>query len=266
MTRYLDPDPNAIIRQVRHRNPQWFDHAEAVATFAGEVVQCLHVHHGNVRELLAALLFRRIASGFEACLALAERGMHTEGLTQRRSMLEALFVLGAIWKQPDFADKYLLNDQHRRLKIFKNIKRVSPFVQQSPSPEIPIESIDEKIDDLKLSIGNSTPTNVADYAKAADLFDYYLTDYSFASEAAHHVAKDLERQIALDSEGNVDGLYWGPEADAPSDLLSSAVEYMLMAVVATEALFEMTASETCLALQARTNELIDIYAGVTNVD
>lgn len=265
MTRYLGPNPNALIRQVRDRDPEWFDHAESVAVYAGEVVQRLHVHHGNVRELLVALLFRRIASGFEAVLALAERGMHTEGLAQRRSTLEALFVLGAVWKQPDLADKYLLNDQHRLLKIFKNIKRISPVIRQSLSPELPIESIDEKLAALKLSIGNSKPTNVADYAKAADLLDYYLTDYSFTSEAAHHVAKDLERQIALDSDGNVDGLYWGPEADAPSDLLSGAVDYMLMAVAATETLFEMTASETCRALQARTNELIEIRTDVTNV-
>ncbi len=264
MNRYLGPDPNALIQQVRARDPAWFSHAETVAVCAGDLTQRLHVHRGNVRELLGALLYRRVASGFEAVLALAERGMHTEGLAQRRSMLEALFVLGAIWKQPDLAAKYLLDDQHRRLKIFKNIKRLSPAIQQSIAPELPSEPIDEKITALKAATAGSTPTTVADYAKAAELFGYYLTDYSFASEAAHHVAKDLERQIALDTEGDVDAVYWGPEVEAPSELLSKAVEFMLMAVAATVDLFGVAAPGELNTLRKRTDEMLELRTGAAS--
>lgn len=264
MNRYLGPDPYALIQQVRTRDPAWFSHAEAVANCAGDLIQRLHVHRGNLRELLGALLYRRVASGFEAVLALAERGMHTEGLAQRRSMLEALFVLGAIWKQPDLAAKYLLDDQHRRLKIFKNIKRLPTGIQQSLAPELPIESIDQKITALTAATAGSTPTTVADYAKAAELFGYYLTDYSFASEAAHHLAKDLERQIALDKEGDVDAVYWGPEAEAPSKLLPNAVEFMLMAVAATVDLFGITVPEELNTLRKRSDEMLDLRTGAAN--
>lgn len=228
------------------------------------MIQRLHVRRGNVQELLGALLYRRVASGFEAVLALAERGMHTEGLAQRRSMLEALFVLGAIWKRPDLAAKYLLDDEYRRLKIFKNIKQLPLAIQQSLAPELSIESIDEKIAALKKATAGSTPTTIADYAKAAALFGYYLTDYSFASEAAHHVAKDLERQIVLDREGDVDAFYWGPEVEVPSKLLSNAVEFMLMAVAATADLFGVTAPQELETLRKRTDEMLELHAGAAN--
>ena len=51
---------------------------------------------------------------------------------------------------------------------------------------------------------------------------------------------DLERQIALDREGDVDTIYWGPEAEAPSELSSNTVEFMLMAVASTVDLFGVT--------------------------
>jgi hypothetical protein len=137
-------------------------------------------------------------------------------------------------------------------------------IQQSLAPELPIESIDEKIIALKATTAGSAPTTVADYAKAAELFGYYLTDYSFASEAAHHVAKDLERQIALDKEGDVDAVYWGPEVEAPSELLSNAVEFMLMAVAATVDLFRVTAPEELEALRKRTDEMLELCSGAVN--
>lgn len=258
MNRYLGSEPNQLIRQIRLRDPAWFDHAEAVAAYAGDLVQRLHVNRGNISQILTALLFRRVASAFEAVLMLAERGMHTEGLALRRSMLEALFVLCAVWKNPDIADTYMRNDQHRRLKIYKNMRRFSPAIQKQLSQELSLEAIDERIADLNLSTAGTKATTVSDYAEAADLYDYYLTDYSFASEAAHHVGKDMERQIALDTDGDLDGFLWGPEPDPPSELLSSAVDYMLMAVNATELIFEIGASDTLKALLARTNDLLNL--------
>jgi hypothetical protein len=248
------------------RDPAWFDHAENVAAYAGDLIQSLHVTRGNIHQLLTALLFRRIASAFEAVLMLAERGMHTEGLAQRRSMLEALFVLGAVSKQPNLADTFMRNDQHRLLKIYKNIKKLPLEIQEHLPPEFLHEAIDEKIADLKLSTAANTLTTVSEYAKAADLYVYYLIDYSFASEAAHHVAKDLERQIILDQAGDVDGFFWGAEPDLPSELLSNAVDYMLEAVNATESLFEIGASETSKALRTKSNDLIELRHGNSKDD
>jgi len=252
------------MQEIRGRDPVWFDHAGAVNACAADLMPQLSIKRGNVRQLVSAVLFRRIASAFEAVIILAERGMYTEGLNQRRSMLEGLFVLGALWKEPNLVEKYLEDDQHRVLRILKNIKRTSAMIQDAIAPELPPVSLDTKVADLKSATAGCNASTAAAYAEAAGLFDYYLTDYCFASEASHHVAKDLERQIALDEDGDVDSIYWGPEAEPPSKLLSNAVDYMLMAVAAVEGLFELDASEAAAHLRVKTNELHESMLGCSD--
>jgi hypothetical protein len=257
MKRYLGTEPAAVIAHFRAFEPSWFAHAEAVATYSAEVVHRLVVHRSNVRELLASVLFQRVAAGFEAVLLLAERGMHTQGLVQRRSALEALFLLGAIWKEPELADDFLRADDERVLQIYKRIKRLPTDVRKALEPEFTPASIDAKLTELKAKTGRRKPPSVADYAEAADLLTWYLTDYSFSSEAAHHAAKDLERQILVDADGEVDGMRWGPEDVPPSELLSNAIDYVLMACFATESLFDIGPTEELKRLQQETNRLVE---------
>src|SRR6185369_15716697 len=97
----------------------------------------------------------------------------------------------------------------------------------------------------------------ADYAKAAGLETYYLTDYAFASEAAHSVAKDLERHIALNAEGDVDGMRWGPEDVPASALLMHAMDYALMACFAVQRLFGIGLEAELNDLRARLNQFME---------
>lgn len=83
-----------------------------------------------------------------------------QGLVQRRSILEALFVLGAIWQQPSLADGFLLADQQRMLRIYKNIQRLSPENQKSLAPELPMDAVGAKVAELKSSTsGVHAPTS-----------------------------------------------------------------------------------------------------------
>lgn len=257
MDRYLGQDPASVIAHLRGRAPDWFGHAEAIAGYASSLLQRLKVHRGNVRELLASLLFQRIAAGFEAVLVLAERGMHTQGLVQRRSMLEALFVLGAIFQKPDFVDRFLAADNARVLGVYKHISRLPPEIQAALEPEITLPLIEAKITEFRGRAGASKGPSAAEYAKAADLETYYLTDYSFSSEAAHSVAKDLERHIHVDEEGDVIGMRWGPEDIPASELLMLAMDYALMACFAVEQLFGIGPAAELERLRSRSNQLIE---------
>ena len=256
MDRYFGSDPDVVIAHFRNQEPEWFTHAERVASYAAGVLHRLQVHRGDVRKLLASLLFQRVVAGFEAMLILTERGMHTQGLVQRRSILEALFVLGAIWQKPEFVDHFLRADDERVFQIYKKIKRLPVEVSAALAPEFTLEVVDAKIAQLKAKPNGPKPKSVADYAEAADLLTWYLTDYSISSEAAHHVAKDLERHIHLDMDGDVNGMEWGPENIAPSELLSVAIDFVLMACYATESLFRIGPSDALTELQAQTIRLV----------
>lgn len=234
--RFLGADDTQAVLSVRQSNAAWFDLANRAAVEASRLLSAISVHRGDVRELLAALLFQRVVVGFEAVLVLGERGMHTQALVQRRSMLEALFVLGAIWNKPELAERYLAADSARVLKNLRRMEQLPAQIFDALRPEITRDSLKEKIAQLKTTAPKSVPS-VADYAEAAELQLYYLTDYAFSSEAAHHVAKDLERHIHVDEDGDIDGFSWGPEDVSAAVLLLQAVEYLLLASVAVEKLF-----------------------------
>jgi hypothetical protein len=263
MDRYLGSDPNAVVAQLRRRAPEWFAQAEAVAAYASSLLLRVDVHHGNLRELLASLLFQRVTAGFEAVLLLAERGMHTQGLVQRRSILEALFVLGAIVHDAEYVDRFLAADEVRVLEIYKKINRLPLAIREALEPEISLTLIEGKLAESKGRTGARKGPSAADYAKAAGLETQYLTDYSFTSEAAHNVAKDLERHIELNEDGEIDGMRWGPEDVPVPELLAQAMDYVLMACFAVEQLFGASSVGELEKLRVRVNELIEqsIVAG-----
>jgi Family of unknown function (DUF5677) len=239
MHRYLGPSPAEAIAAIRQQGAEWFALAEDVAAYVGSMIERLQVPPGNDRLLLAAVLLRRIAAAFEAVIVLAERGMHTEGLAMRRALLEALFVLGAIHNQPALVETYMKNDEHRRRDIFKKIKKLSPKIRAALPPELTPDLVDTKIAELESSAKGTAYLGPEQYAQAAKLYDQYLTDYSFLSEATHHAAKDLERNVSLGPDGLVNGVYWGPEPDAPAALLSPATEHTLVATSAALAMFAL---------------------------
>jgi len=257
MHRYLGTDPASEIARVRAREPGWFVLADEVASYTGELIFRLKVPRGNEQLLLGAVLYRRIAGSFEAVIALAERGMHTEGLSARRSLLEALFVLGAIRNQPALVQAHLLMDTHRRRDIFKNIKKLSPKLKNALAPKLTSENVDKTVAELESAAKGIPHFGPEQYAQAAKLHDTYLTDYSFLSEAAHHVAKDLERNISVDMEGDVDGLYWGPERDSPSALLFPAIEHALMAVGTTEKMFKLKSLPSFKKLRKQAQQMFE---------
>lgn len=262
MDRFLGSDPAAVIAHLRSRAREWFAEADAIVEYASSLLLRLDVQTGNIQQLLASLLFQRIIAGFEAVLLLGERGMHTQGLVQRRSMLEALFVLGAIVNDVDYVDRFLAADEVRVLDIYKKIKRLPLSVREALEPEITLSEIEAKITELEGRIGRRKGPSVADYARAAGLETNYLTDYSFSSEAAHSVAKDLERHIQLDADGGVDGMRWGPEDVPVPELLVHAMDYALMACFAVERLFEVGPEAELTGLRARVNKLIEsAFAG-----
>lgn len=257
MDRFLGSDPAGVIAHIRSQARDWFAEAEAMAEYASSLLLRVDVHAGNVRELLASLLFQRIVAGFEAVLLLGERGMHTQGLVQRRSMLESLFVLGAITADAEYVDRFLGADEVRVLEIYKKISRLPLSVRKALEPEITSSETEAKIAEYKARTGGRKGPSVAEYAKAAGLETQYLTDYSIASEAAHSVAKDLERHIHLDAEGGIDGMRWGPEDVPTPDLLLHAFDYLLMACNAVERVFGVGPSAHLEALRARANKLIE---------
>lgn len=254
MSRYLGPDPISLIARIRSRAPGWFALAEEVAQFCSDLLPQIKVNTSDGQEVLSSVLFRRTLSTFEAVVLTAERGMHTEGMVLRRSMLEGLFVLGAIWQQPDLVRTYVQNDQHRRRRIYMNLKKTSHESRRNVSAWITDEELDKQIAELTQTTKGIRYLSIEQFSQSAKLHDLYLTDYSLLSETAHHVARDLERQITI-GDDEIESIIWGPEAEPPFKLLFPATDQMLMAAHVISKLFKLDVKEKFDHLSARSRQL-----------
>lgn len=255
MNRYLGSDPERMMQQIRERAPGWFLLADDVATFCSDLVPTIQPNINDGQQVLSAVLYRRVLSAFEGVLLLAERGMYTEGLILRRGMLEALFVLGAIWQQPGLVRTYVQNDQHQRRDIYKNLRQTSPESRRRVSAWITDEELDKAISELTQATKGVNYLSVEQFSQAAKLHDKYLTDYCLLSQAAHHVARDLERQVTVDHDEEIESIIWGPEQEPPFKLLFPATDQMLMAAHVISKIYGLDVKEKFAFFSRRSREL-----------
>lgn len=245
------------IPQIRDRAPDWFELAEAVNVYCHELMlKCLPKKDSG-QQLLASLLFNRVLSGFQAVFLLTERGMFTEACVQRRSVLEALFVLGAIWQQPDLVPIYVKNNQHRRRDLYLHMQKISKAARKD-FPQLPSgEEIAKTLAELIAATKGERYLGVEALAQAALLHDTYLIEYTVLSGAAHHTVKDLEAGIDIDEHGDIRSLKWGPATGSPIGLLLPAIDHMLKAVYAMGSVFGVAVKEDQTRFLDRLHELFD---------
>jgi hypothetical protein len=233
-------DPGArCIPQIRRRAPDWFELAEQVNVYSHELLLKCPPNKESAQQVLASLLFNRVLRGFQAVVLLTERGMFTEARVQRRSVLEALFVLGAIWKQPELVQIYIENDQHRRRDLYQAMQKIGKNARKE-FPQLPSEEkIAETLAALSAATKGKRYLGVETLAQAAQLHDTYLIEYTVLSGAAHHTAKDLETGIDSDADGEIRSLSWGPATGSPIALLLPAIDHILKAVFAMGSIFDV---------------------------
>lgn len=264
MSGFLGKQAHNWISEVRARDPQWFTLAEAVNDFSHKLLLKLEPRKDDGREIISTMLYKRVLSAFQAVVLLGERGMHTEALIQRRGMLEALFVLGAMWRQPAIVNDYIKNDDHRRRDLYKNIKKTSKGAREHLFSWISDAELDEQIRKLEAATKGIRYLSVEAFAQAAQLHGLYLTDYSILSEAAHHVSKDLERQLHLDKNDEIESLIWGPEPEEPFRLMFPTVDNMLLAIHAVAQIFSMDVDDRLKTFSRQLQMLTDEHAKRTS--
>lgn len=231
-------DP-AAIAAIRGRAPGWFSLADSVALFSDLLIDRIQPKRDDGQQVLCALLFRRLLSAYQAVIILAERGMHTEGLIQRRGMLEALFALGAMWQQPATVQDYIGNDLHRRRDMYKNLLKTSAKMRNMISASMSETELRRQSEELTRQTKGITYLSVEEFSQRAKLHDLYLTEYCVLSGASHHVARDLERHVTKDADDDIAELIWGFEPEPPFKLLLPATDRMLMGVHVVDKLFAL---------------------------
>ena len=220
----------------------WNKIAEQVVDFGKSTIQNLNIAGDNGQQVLSAILYRRIVYGLEAIRLLAENELFTEARIQRRGILEALFALGALWQQPDTVVDFVNNDVHRRIKLYTNLKKTSAKFRSHHFKNISTNKIDRIINDLRKQKSGSY-LSLESLSQKAGLHDLYLSDYCVLSSTAHHLAKDLERHIAVDENNNILEFVIEDDATSEADILYPSVDQCLMASYAINEIFNLSLNE-----------------------
>lgn len=229
---FLESDEQARIAQIRQRHAPWFALIDRLNRLAMSV---LLVETPRVpEELYAATLFARAVTLFQGAVLMAERGMATEARTLVRGCAETAIALGcARLDKTFFAQLDEDYDKHR-------IAMANDLLERLPAGDPNIS--DRQREDLRATIAQISSEYTAPHPRrinwaaaaiVAAMTDLYLTVYRETSgDAAHVSLKALERHVALDARGDIDGLRFHPDIDGAAETLSAAVASLLHATEA----------------------------------
>jgi hypothetical protein len=183
-------------------------------------------HNGDKRELTVSCLFPRTMELFQGTYLLISRGMIPSSNVILRTLIETMFVLVAITKDNDALDAYILNDEAERLKTANKVIHD----KHSAILGIPIEDAERiKAEILAKQIKK---WSVEDFAKKAELYDWYLTVYAFLCGPVHAGIKDLEQYLKLDENNKVESIEFVPTDKGTNAILTTACSAQNMALQA----------------------------------
>ena len=232
----------------------WIDLAKEVSAFGKTMLNGLAVNKENGVQVLTSILFRRVVFGLDAVCVLVDNAMFTEARILRRWMLEALFSLGALWKQPSIVGNFVNNDVHRRIKLYANIKKTSKKFREKHLNGISDREIEKILNNLNAQ-KQGEYLSTTSLSQKAGLHDLYLSDYAILSESAHHLAKDLERHVSLDQRGCIEAMIVEDDETGAKDLLFPAIDHVLMACDAIDDIFGENYENQIQGFSKRVNAL-----------
>ena len=146
--------------------------------------------------------------------------------------------MGALWKQPDIMSDFINNDTHRLIKLYTNMKNTSKKFREHHLDGIS----NSEIEKILVNLNNNKVgqyLSIKSLAQKAELYDLFLSDYAVLSETAHHLAKDLERHVAVNSDNKITEFVVEDENTTAKDILFPAIDTMLMATNAINSIFKI---------------------------
>ena len=155
------------------------------------------------QQVLVASLYLKILSTFQAVLMLAEKEMLNESKTLLRSMIEAMFALVAISKDPALAARFIEDDHTQRLKLSISYSDLPLKLKKSLKPRLTkiINSSLSGLNKPAAKTRNITPLTVEALAKKAGLQEVYYSIYTLLSGCNYLRVYELEQYWDGHTEG-----------------------------------------------------------------
>lgn len=247
---FLSSEISEFEKEIQCNFRNKLDLAYEVNRLAHKIIYSVDIDQ-HLTDLLLATLLTRQMSSFQAFLILLEKGLLTQAEIILRNISETMFIVGAIGKDKNFADKYTLAEEVSRKKALvrlkKNFERNGKKIDQQTIDLI--AEIDEKIRDQDIQTFSTERI-----AKIAGLSNYYDTLYPLTSMAVHTSARGLDKALEVDDEGKVLSVDYGPKVDELDMHLDYGISMTLYTLHEIAVQFKLE-TEEIESLQQRNNEL-----------
>jgi len=167
------------------------------------IVFGLKLDANNNQQILVASLYIKILNTFQAVQLLADRELLNESKTLLRSMMEAMFALVAISKDPQVATRFIEDDHTQRLKLSIAYDDLPPKLKKSLKPRLAriVNSSLSGLTKPRTKTHDITPLTIEMLAKKAGLQEVYYSVFALLSGCNHLRVYELEQYWDEHSKG-----------------------------------------------------------------
>lgn len=161
----------------------------------------------------------RLHKDYQAALILALRGLPDQAGAISRSIMEKLFIMQAVFDNPDNLALWS-KTQNRELNITRKIIEegwVNSAIDYERVLEYP-------------TLNETKDVKMREWAKKADMEKDYRVIYSQLSKHIHHSRTDMIDDWEVDNNNYVDAINIGPKTEGIEALISLLLEYFTNAV------------------------------------
>jgi Family of unknown function (DUF5677) len=240
--------PTALSRLPRCA--EWFLLCEDLNKLAQHVMLSFKPPASDHRLMVAATVFSRVVSHFQATILLTELGMLLEARVVARAALEATFIIGALLKDEKFIDDYAKDHEVRRKKTIKSLLKHNDH--ELNAIKTTRERLQKELENVEKTISEEgiKELTVRETARRAHMEPRYESLYDLLCNTVHTRVRDLETSVIMNTEGWPDQIKWGPDSDpdAINEVLFTTCDIMFIALRATAELSGFPVNERLTAL------------------
>ena len=252
---FLAESLSLSITGIRRDFASWFETAAAFNELAMTVLPELRCDAMSNQQMVAAPLFGRALTSFQATCLLAERGMVADARAILRTASETVIILCAVAKDASVCD--LLVDRtfwhHRKLRLAW-LNDPEAMAQTSCAEADAVRAVVRDIESTHPRVVQmkGDPVSIDALARKAGVLVLYNTVFRASSGDGAHTSLDpLNRHVRSDAAGSILGLRFGPEVAGLASTISDSISALAFALSAAVELFAVPAFqpelERCVA-------------------
>lgn len=220
---------------------------------AHKMIYSVDVKNEHLPDILLATLLTRQTASFQSFYILLRKGLLTQAKILLRNLAETMFIVGAIRKDVEFPNRYVLSEEISRKKsleaLMRDRQRRGGDIDQETKDLI--AALKEKIESESI-----TTFSTEQIAQIAGLQSYYDTLYRLTSLSVHTSPRGLDETLETDENGTIISLKYGPTIDGLDMYIDYGISIFLYALHEIASHFEQPV-EDIETFQQKNNELAE---------